>query len=177
MRDECDQDFEVAAEAATPTDEGENFEEEEEEKGARRPQSSMCRETKHVEGGCAISGGDLVQIELSEDKAFADSKETYPAANHADGVSLLAGLKPPRISAKSISTDGSEGRDLPEYCDGDTEPAAQSIAEDGSVIERSRSSMRNETVSTFLKSLVMSGPGNEVFDAPVKVGSCSSKES
>ena len=171
MRDECDKDFEVAA-AVTHTDDTESFEEKE---GARmlQPQSTMSRDPKHDDGGCAISGGDLVQIELSEDKASTDSKETYPA----DGVSSFAGLKPPRISAKSISTDGSEGRDLPEYCDGDAEPTSQSIAEDESDADRSRSSMRNETVSTFLKSLVVSGPGNEVFDAPVKVGSRSSKES
>ena len=125
--------------------------------------------------GDAKSGGDPIKIELSEEiRDPAKSRE--PSADSAPSSS--AGLKPPRISAKSISTDGSEGRDLPEYCEGDLsgDPAtgvagAHLILESGCGDgERCPSSLRNETVSTFLKSLVVSGPGNEVFDAPVKGG-------
>ena len=113
--------------------------------------------------------GESIKIELSEEMGSADSRE-----QSVDSTPSSTGLKPPRISAKSISTDGSEGRDLPEYCEGasSSDPAVAQLISGGGCgdFDRSPSSLRNETVSTFLKSLVVSGPGNEVFDAPVKGG-------
>ena len=130
---------------------------------------NFCRDPNEAQAD-PFPGGDSIQIELSEEMGSAESRERT-----VDSVPSSAGLKPPRISAKlkSVSTDGSEGRDLPEYCEGASDPAAvHLILEGGSddMEQRSPSSLRNETVSTFLKSLVVSGPGNEVFDAPVKGG-------
>ena len=126
-------------------------------------------------------GGDPIKIELCEEKVGSGSAGSREHSVDSAPSTSAAGLKPPRISAKSVSTDGSEGRDLPEYCEAEGASAADLAAAQlilevsgggGScdVERRSPSSLRNETVSTFLKSLVVSGPGNEVFDAPVKGG-------
>ena len=126
------------------------------------------RDPNEARGDPIPGGGDSVKIEHSEEMGSAESREQW-----VDSAPSSAGLKPPRISAKSISTDGSEGRDLPEYCEGASSDlaAVQLILEGGrGDVDRSPSSLRNETVSSFLKSLVVSGPGNEVFDAPVKGG-------